>query len=213
MAVTYTTDASAAAVKQVGASTENTPEGLQTLTLVYRGKPSVMETWAASISRGDACAETGYTSLTAVATPRLSYDGAFATGYVVYQGAPSSEGTSESDLDVDYTSEVRTIVLNLSTSGALTYELSYTSPIITAAYIAGSKPGSFRFASLIAGEDPVQVSATPIGASPARTGEFEEPGEIKIKTESKFVERRNVGGIWHCTEQHSKVIVNLDGSA
>jgi hypothetical protein len=210
MAVTYTSGASGAAVTQTGNSVERSPEGLETFTLVVKGKPTAVETWADAIPRGTACTVTGYASLTAVAKPRITYEGAFATGYAVYQGAPDGEGTSESNLDVNYSSESRTVELVTSADASTnTFKVAFVAPTVTASYVALSKPGAFRFASLVNSEpdpDIEEAIVTAVGSTTAR--ELVEGTDYVLKTESKWTERRNVGGIWHMSEQHAKLIAN-----
>lgn len=193
---------------QPGTEIETTPEGLTTVTLKYRGKTADRATFVAAWPRGTACPVSGYTALAAVASPRVVEDGAYSMGYVVFQGAPAGSGTSESELDINYTSETRTTVISLTSSGDDHYTVTYQAPTVVASYVAGAKPGSFRFKTLVDSEEDPKPEKTEKANPNATTRILIVSEHYKVKKESKWIDRRNVGGIWRCTEQHSNIIVN-----
>ncbi|MBK8233182.1 MAG: hypothetical protein IPK72_22015 [Candidatus Eisenbacteria bacterium] len=85
--------------------------------------------------------------------------------------------------------------------------MSYVAPTVTAHYVALAKPGSFRFESSVDSEgDPTIVSTKPVAPSPVIELNIDE--HYLAEKESRWLERRQSGGIWQCSEQHSMVIVN-----
>jgi hypothetical protein len=197
MAVTYTTGANVAET-QAGTEVSTSPEGLVTLTLIKKGKPSAIQTWADTFPSGTACLEAGFGALVSVATPRIVRDGAFWTAYGVFQGTPAGEGTSEEDLDINHTTENRSVPLPIGADGS-DVNVTLLAPTVTASYVALSKPASFRFEGLVT-EDPVIVGKYRVPPAPLTEADY------TVLLESKWLERRKKGSIWHITEQHANII-------
>lgn len=186
---------------------DTTPEGLTTLTETWEGASlSAANSWRSGIARGDACTVTGYTTLTAVAVPRLVHEGAKAKGYVTYQSTPSGDGTASTDIDINYSSEERTVDVKVTQSSKVT--VNYTAPVVTAAYVRASKPTSFRFDTEINSEDVENIRLVPVNTA---VQSFVEGTDFEVVTESKWGERRYNGSAWHISEIHQKVIKEIIG--
>ena len=201
MSVAYTSAAAAGYHIQPGTEIETSPEGLTTVTMKYRFRASLRPDFITAFSRGQPCPITAYSTLTAVANARVVEDGAFAMGYVVFQGTPAGDGTVDTEIDINHTEENRTSEIKATDdTGDKRTKVVYLAPTVTASYVAGSKPSSYRFESLVESEDDPE----PIGFYNDRL--LVKNSDYSVGTESKWIERRNIGGSWHITEQHARII-------
>ena len=192
---------------QPGWEVEDTPEGLSTITVKFRGKTSGAASWWASMTRGTACTISGFTGFFSTSRPRLVHEGAWTSGYVVYQLPDAGSGSSDSTVEIDITGESQTATLTVSTEANTAYKVYYVAPTVTASYVSGSKPTSFRYESTASAEaDPEVDNIEYVGNVTRKI--LESGTDYKIKVVSKWGSRRNVGGTWHNTEIHQKQIVD-----